>query len=637
MSACLKSSRVAPFLVTAVCLASTALLVSRLHYGFLPEDDPALATIAQRTLQGELPNVDFYDNYTGGLSYLNALALHAFGMRLISQRLMLLLFFVPWVAALWYVASQITDMWTASLVAFTGVVWSVPVYPIPYGSWYNLFFATFGVAALFQYLNTGHRRWIFTAGLCGGLSFLIKISGVYFLAAAGLFLLYVEQDVSYKNADPKTKWSGYSVLLSLVLLAFCAVLFRLIHAAGESSQYFQFVVPGIAVCLLIFFREWTFCRSTGFARLLNTLKNVFLMGSGALLPVAIFLVPYIRRHAVSQWSNSILLSSSRIHYAAHAPMPILTVLVSVPLLIVLWANAECINGHSRQTANLILGSSLVVGMIIVVGRVIPSRLVWFSLAESIPLAVVASVLVLWKEGDNHARESSQRLLLLTSVMAICSLIQFPFTAPMYFCFIVPILLIAFASLAEKTTPTERHSSLMTPVFAFYLLFGVFAILPGEFYLRQFERHPESVFKLSKAEGFVAESDAVDLYEQVIPEILRHAGDAPIYAGPDSPELYFLTGHKNATPIYLEFLAGRDSQPERILRWIAAGGVQTVVINHGGLYTPSGPPQQELLNGLRARFPESTTIGRFEIRWREESVSDISKHNSSLQTGPQSHP
>ena len=72
---------------------------------------------------------------------------------------------------------------------------------------------------------------------------------------------------------------------------------------------------------------------------------------------------------------------------------------------------------------------------------------------------------------------------------------------------------------------------MTPVFAFYLLFGVFAILPGEFYLRQFERHPESVFKLSKAEGFVAESDAVDLYEQVIPEILRHAGDAPIMPGP----------------------------------------------------------------------------------------------------------
>ena len=84
-------------LVVVVCLASVTLLVTRLHYGFLAHDDPGWSYLAERTLHGELPNVDFYDDYTGGLSYLNALALRLFGVRLISLRIMLLLFFVPWI------------------------------------------------------------------------------------------------------------------------------------------------------------------------------------------------------------------------------------------------------------------------------------------------------------------------------------------------------------------------------------------------------------------------------------------------------------------------------------------------------------------------------------------------------------
>ena len=259
-----RTLRIALFLI--VWVAAVALLLSRLHYGFLPEDDPALSYLGERTLQGGLPNVDFYDNYTGGLSFLSALAIRLFGARLISGRIMLLLFFVPWVLAIWYLASRITSWISALLVTLLAAVWSVPVYPAPFASWYNLYFATFGTAALFRYIDTGKRRWIFWAGVCGGLSLVAKIFGLYFIAAVCLFLLFDEQNRSADGED-KSDRSAYSVFLTLGILGFVAALVHLINSAGQTDgfaallgRYYNFVFPIVAVCGFLIYREWTIAR-----------------------------------------------------------------------------------------------------------------------------------------------------------------------------------------------------------------------------------------------------------------------------------------------------------------------------------------------------------------------------------------
>ena len=72
----------------------------------------------------------------------------------------------------------------AALVAITALVWSVPNYPASVPSWFNLFFATFGTLALLRGLETGRRRWMVLAGLAGGVSFLFKLSGVFYLLGA---------------------------------------------------------------------------------------------------------------------------------------------------------------------------------------------------------------------------------------------------------------------------------------------------------------------------------------------------------------------------------------------------------------------------------------------------------------------
>ncbi len=76
----------------------------------------------------------------------------------------------------------------ASLVTLLAAAWSVPQYPCPIASWYMLYFVTFATAALFCYIETRHRRWIFAAGLFAGIVILFKVTGIY-PVAAGIFFL----------------------------------------------------------------------------------------------------------------------------------------------------------------------------------------------------------------------------------------------------------------------------------------------------------------------------------------------------------------------------------------------------------------------------------------------------------------
>jgi hypothetical protein len=536
---------------------------------------------------------------------------------------MLLLFFVPWIPTVWYLASRITSSLNAILATLLAAVWSVPVYPTPYGSWYNLYFATFGTAALFRYLDTGRRRWIFWAGVCTGLSFLAKIFGLYFLAAAGLFLVFDEQNENAgSDIRPKVSWSVYSIFITLALLAFTGALMKLINSAVGAAglmiflpPYYHFVLPGAALSLFLIYREWSTRHAPARARFRSLISRLGPFGLGAIVPVAIFLVPYVQRHVLVKWYASLLLSGGRVRHAL-PPMSNWLALLCVPLLLVLMVNAESRHPSTRKVTTVILSMVLGLLLLAVPGRPFVSGLVWFSIAESLPILVVIGVIVVGRKRP-PGNSLTQRLMLLLCVAATLSLFQFPYAARTHFCFVAPVLILVLLALAEETTAYRHWHSPLLPVLAFYLLFGVFAI--RDLYLIHFGNWPKTAFTLPVAAGFLGDKDTVELYERAVPEVLRHAGNAPIYAGPDSPGFYFLTGHRNPTPIYFEFLAGADAQPQRILNAIDTSGVRTVVINHGGTYSgrynPSGPPSPELLNGLRERFPQATVIGYFEIRWK----------------------
>jgi 4-amino-4-deoxy-L-arabinose transferase-like glycosyltransferase len=180
-----------------------------------------------------MPHRDFDDPYTGGLAYIDALIFKLFGVNLFWLRLFLFVCCLTWVPAIYALAREFLSTWPAGAATLIAVAWSVPNYTAAMPSWFNLFFATFGILALAQYIRKPAIHWLFLAGLCGGFSFLIKSVALYYIAAALLFFVYREQSISrYENA-PARRTPLYLAFLALCLSLFVVALTILVFTIGE--------------------------------------------------------------------------------------------------------------------------------------------------------------------------------------------------------------------------------------------------------------------------------------------------------------------------------------------------------------------------------------------------------------------
>ncbi len=141
-------------------------------------------------------------------------------------------------------------------------------------SWYNLFFATFGAAALLRYLDVRTRRWLFVAGVCGGVSILIKVIGAYYIAGVLLFLAFLEQSENSRDSserssekslaaeDSQNSWP-YRVFSVSALLLFLATLVLVLHSRLGMAELYHFLLPSAVLVGLILLREQSVRVGTG--------------------------------------------------------------------------------------------------------------------------------------------------------------------------------------------------------------------------------------------------------------------------------------------------------------------------------------------------------------------------------------
>jgi len=267
-------------------------MASRLKVGWVPHDEGTLGLSAERVLQGQMPHRDF-DDYTGGLTYLHALAFRVFGISSAAMRYMLFAFFVPWVPAVFYIASRFGSAISAAAVTLLAVAWGVPNYPGPLPSWYNLFFATWGVAALLRYLDVGGCRWLFVAGLCGGFSMLAKIAAAYYVAAVLLFFVFREQSISgdRKRSSAGRAWF-YSATVGMGLAVFVILLFRMIREAGGAGGLFLFALPARLVAGMLMARELSGVPGNQVRRFKTLFGMCVPFAAGIAAPLVLFLIVY---------------------------------------------------------------------------------------------------------------------------------------------------------------------------------------------------------------------------------------------------------------------------------------------------------------------------------------------------------
>ena len=498
------AGQASPWLLLAVVVISTLLLAVRLKVDSNFVDDPVQAQIAERVLHGQRPHVDFQYAYTGGLAYLHALALRLFGDRALSLRLILLVFYVAWLPAFWHIARKLSSTIGASLLTLLAAFWSVPTYPSALGSWYGLYFATFGTAALFRYIETHRSRWIFLAGIFAGLSFLAKVSGLYFLLAAVLFLVFDEQNMQdlvqcREREVPDVK---YSVLLTLVLVSLDVILLLLLHGKGNVTEVYHFAFPGIALSFLLLAREWGVSRFPVPVRLWQIGGRLLPLLLGAFIPVAIFLAPYAVSGTLGRWFTEVLILPALDWQAAfRSAINPVGALCTIPLLAVLALNAELRSESARRLAFIAICLLAAAALNQALQHPEFARWVWVSAATAIPVTTMIGVSLLLSQTSKGQGKQTSQLMLLIAVAGLCSLVQFPFSTPIYFCCVVPLGILSYVGLANLTSH-DRRLVLLVPVAGFYLAFVMLLVLPNEIYSRglSFTRAPQATVIAPQAGG-----------------------------------------------------------------------------------------------------------------------------------------
>ena len=613
--------------LVGVWLACAAYVGPRLDRGWVPMDDGTLGQSAERVLQGDLPHRDFDDVYTGGLAQFDALVFRTMGTRLIALRYAMFAVFLLWVPTVFYIATRFAGPGVAAAVTFLCVVWSIATYPAAMPSAYNLFLATFGTAALIRFTETRRRAWLFGAGVAGGLSIIVKIVGLFYVAAALLFLAFDEQCTAtpLPQRDVVRRDRAYAALVTTGALLFVLILVYLIRPISGAAAVFHFVVPGTALVAVLVRAAWRDASAEGSAnrlRRMSRLLGPFVLGIA--VPVVTFLYPYVTSGSVGALLHGVFVAPfRRFAFTVLPPLSLRTVVAALPWLLVVVPPAATVGttvSERTRGGRIILGAYAAILTVLALATVHGGRPyvgVWWTVSYVAPVAVLAGCVLLTAQSERVCSPDVRReqLWLLLCMTALCSLIQVPYAGWGNIQYFGPIAILAL--LAIVTTRSSGAGPRSALVGGFFLAYGLAAFNPGHVttlgtYLPT-ERWPRVPLAIPRT-GVVSSSTLAETYERVVQLLDAHSTPGGyIYAGPDCPELYFLAQRRNPTRTLFDFLddsAGRDA---RLLRTIDSTGVTVIAINTAPGF--SMPIDSAFGAGVRTRFPDSAVVDYFVVRWR----------------------
>lgn len=607
--------RVPDWWLPATIWAAAALLgYLSIRRGWLPHDAGVLGHASERVLAGELPHRDFHDTYTGGLALLNAVAFKVLGVGILSMRWVFFAAYLAWVPLFWMVAKRLAGRGPAAIGTLLAAAASLPVYPEGMPSWYNLFLATAGVWALLRHEADGRPAWLVAAGAAGGLSILFKVIGLFYLAGAGLYLLCRERAVSIQQsagagasgATDRPYRIAVLAVLALVAVATAATVLR----AGNPVMFLYFGVPPLMAVAAVAARVASSTREPAGDRFRRLVGWTLLVGLGAAVPVALFALPYAASGSLDAlWQGVFVLPQSRFLHATWTPPPLMALVPA--LAVAAWLTLAPRAGPALQRS-LVAGALVVLAAGLALSHTEPGyRAFWYLISGS---GVVLAAVYGWKLA--RAAEDPAAGVLVLGVFSYHALVQIPFAAPVYALYAFPMMVLLALAAAAVSLDLPRRS--LHVILAGLLVFVLLRVDTGFLYHMGFRYRPHNqveTLDLPRAGGIRVSAVEKAEYEGLAAAIESLDPGPWIYAFPDSPEVYFLTGLRNPTASLFDFLdpdlEGRD---ELVLRRLDELGVRVAVLNRRPLF--SGPPEAEFLSALEARYPNAREVGRFLVVWAE---------------------
>jgi len=338
---------------------------------------------------------------------------------------------------------------------------------------------------------------------------------------------------------------------------------------------------------------------------------------GIAIPLMVLLIPYLLSGSVQDLVSGIVATPKRaLQFEAMAPVNPINMVTIAPFILPVILGYEF-----RRLGRVICGSifALFACAILVFSARYPVLYAfgWHSLRTAVPALVLAGCAILWVSGRQGKLSAmrQQQIMLVLCVTALCSVVQFPFGAEVYFCYVAPLLLLTAHSLFASAGKPPRL--VLGVLVAFYLLFAVLRVTPGYIDHLGGGYAPDVQTKrldIAQAGGLRVEPNDARLYEELIPLLQRHAEGKFIYAAPDCPEVYFLSGLQSPTRHYFEFAEDPVGHTERTLNTLERLNVNVVAINKQPQF--SGLLAKDLQAALERRYPHSEDLGHFEVRWKE---------------------
>lgn len=591
-------------LMLFACLLYLARFVPR---GWIAHDEGMLGQTAERVLAGGFPHVDFEEPYTGGLSWLYALAFRLGGVDLLSVRWLL---FAGAASAVWLTYCILR--WHlmpvgAAFATWIALTWSFPNYFAGLPSWWLLIAALLTLWSATRHLETGDLRYAALAGLAAGGAIAIKQTGAYLIVAVIGSILYGAGGVHrpvlfFSKAALLLRWCA-----AIGSLAFAAALMGR-RLAGAEGVYLFCPIAACAIALVAPVagspsparRGWSYA----------TAAVVILFSA---MPLALVLIPYVMQDQIAEFlRGALVLPRSRLMFAS-APMPAgpLIALGVPPLFAIVMPEP----GQSRPgplAVEAIAWFAAITWPIAALWNFTAYQLIWQSTRA---FAALLPVAICWEVISSKTMDFDRRakLFLCASVLSWVSLNQFPYATPIYFCYTTPLVVIAAVALARAGSKLQFRAVL--PWTVALLLFAVLSMNRGYVQglgVQHYPRYFDTPLDMSRAHLRIEEQDAA-VYRRVAFLVGSRVAGGRLIAGPDCPEVYFLSGQSNASGTIFDFFTGDSvAVQSSVSNWFDAS---VIVLNHLPEFSRKLP--EDLVMRLRREFPEGDEIGRFEVRWRRE--------------------
>lgn len=585
------------------------------YHRWIPFDEGTIGQSARRVLQGEVPHRDFDAMYTGLMEYMHAGAMSVLGVELLTPRLVMLLAVMLWVPAVWSLARQMVGSPAAAAgLTVLAMIVGPPNYPAAMPSWYNLFFATWGLWALVRWAHSGRSRWLVAAGAAAGLSILFKVAGLYFLAGALFFVLHKETLKPTTTAPGAARPGSrriFAVAASTAVVLLVLLETRLVWPQIGAATLVNYVLPTALAGGLLVWHAWSASAPS------ESLQGVVVGWSkvllGVLLPVLPFLAWYAAVGGLDDLYRGVFLLPQERMTGVAIPVPSLArTWGSIGIAGLLLAAARVSKSLQVVLAVAVLAAGLALQSMM-------SPAIFVGLLSSLLLivpVVSAGGVAAFARGTEATQPARLALLATLWTLALVHLVRYPFAGPIYFTYVAPLGVLAAGGVlaAWRTGCSGEPRSWIpgAPVAAAVAVVcaGFFVLGPNRGGL--FGPLPAALEAPLDRQGLlVPASEALEYLELV--ETLTEVATGPfVYAAPDAAEVSFLSGLQNPTRSLFEVFEEQESRTERTMAILEDRDVNVVVLNSRPRFSTLPP---DLIAALIDAYPMQRQIGRFVVRWR----------------------